>query len=218
MEMEHINENTIRVVIRSDDLAARGVTFLDLLGSQRDIENFFYSILEEVDIEEEFQGSESVVFQVMPKGDGIELFISKNPHGEDLNSFEAGENFKNDIAEYLKNQFGTVNEEEAEVEPETFSKLANMYVFEFYDFEDLIQMAQELDLEAVWTNVYSFEEQYFLQLTFLEEELVLETQETTLARILEFADFSTVTPEFLTEYGHLIMERTALEQLRHYFK
>ncbi|MDN5831978.1 MAG: adaptor protein MecA, partial [Tetragenococcus halophilus] len=32
MEMEHINENTIRVLIKNEDLAARGITFLDLLG------------------------------------------------------------------------------------------------------------------------------------------------------------------------------------------
>ncbi len=28
MEMEHINENTIRVLIKSEDLAARGISFL----------------------------------------------------------------------------------------------------------------------------------------------------------------------------------------------
>lgn len=41
MEMEHINENTIRVLIKSEDLAARGITFLDLLGNHNEIENFF---------------------------------------------------------------------------------------------------------------------------------------------------------------------------------
>ena len=30
MEMEHINENTIRVIIENEDLAERGITFLDL--------------------------------------------------------------------------------------------------------------------------------------------------------------------------------------------
>lgn len=50
MEMEHINENTIRVLIGHEDLEERGVSFLDLLGNHKEIENFFYSILEEVDI------------------------------------------------------------------------------------------------------------------------------------------------------------------------
>ena len=60
--MEHINENTIRVLIKGEDLAARGFTFLDLLGNKDEIESFFYSILEEVDVNEEFKGSEAVTF------------------------------------------------------------------------------------------------------------------------------------------------------------
>ncbi len=67
MEMEHINENTIRVLIGHEDLEERGVSFLDLLGNHKEIENFFYSILEEVDIEEEFRGSEAVTFKFCQK-------------------------------------------------------------------------------------------------------------------------------------------------------
>ena len=88
MEMEHINENTIRVLIGHEDLEERGVSFLDLLGNHKEIENFFYSILEEVDIEEEFRGSEAVTFQVLPKGDGLELFISKNLPDEEISQSE----------------------------------------------------------------------------------------------------------------------------------
>ena len=51
MEMENINENTIRVLIENSDLEERGITFLDLLGNQKQIESFFYSILEEVDVD-----------------------------------------------------------------------------------------------------------------------------------------------------------------------
>ena len=78
MEIEHINEDTIRVRIENSDLEARGYTFLDLLGNQKQIETFFYSILEEVDIDEEFQESDAVTFQIMPNRNGLELFISKN--------------------------------------------------------------------------------------------------------------------------------------------
>lgn len=54
MEMEYINENMICVLIGYEDLEEWGVLFLDLFGNYKEIENFFYSILEEVDIEEEF--------------------------------------------------------------------------------------------------------------------------------------------------------------------
>lgn len=35
MEMEKINENTIRVVLDDEDLTARGIKFLDLLGNRK---------------------------------------------------------------------------------------------------------------------------------------------------------------------------------------
>ena len=37
MEMEHINKNTIRVLIDNNDLSARGITILDLLGDHQQI-------------------------------------------------------------------------------------------------------------------------------------------------------------------------------------
>lgn len=54
MEMEYINENMICVLIGNEDLVDRGIIFFDLLGNYKDVENFFYSILEEVDVEDEF--------------------------------------------------------------------------------------------------------------------------------------------------------------------
>ena len=46
MEMERINEDTIRVVVTNDDLAERSISVIDLLGNQEEIERFFYNILE----------------------------------------------------------------------------------------------------------------------------------------------------------------------------
>ena len=66
MEMERINEDTIRVVIGNDDLNERGIRVLDLLGNHKQIESFFYSILEEVDVDHQFQDNDAVTFQVLP--------------------------------------------------------------------------------------------------------------------------------------------------------
>lgn len=78
MEMERINDDTIRVVVTNDDLAERNISIVDLLGNQDKIEEFFYSILEEIDIEGDFENNEAVTFQVLPNKNGLELFISKN--------------------------------------------------------------------------------------------------------------------------------------------
>ena len=65
MEKKRLDENTIQVIIDQDDLDERGITMLDLLGNQRQIEDFFYSILSEVDTEHEFKKNDSVTFQAL---------------------------------------------------------------------------------------------------------------------------------------------------------
>ena len=82
MEMEHIDENTIRVTISHDELSERGVTLWDLLSNRKQMEEFFYHILEEVDTEHAFIGNDTVTFQVLPGKDGmLDMIISKNNGG-----------------------------------------------------------------------------------------------------------------------------------------
>lgn len=77
MEMEKINDNTMRVTLGKEDLDERGISLIDLMGNQHDVEDFFYSILDEVDTDHEFQDNGAVTFQLVPSGDGVELFITK---------------------------------------------------------------------------------------------------------------------------------------------
>lgn len=215
MEMEHINDNTIRVLIKSEDLAARGITFLDLLGNHNEIENFFYSILEEVDIEEEFKGSEAVTFQVLPKGDGLELFISKNITPEDMEEFEEfSEGFSEEPTAALRK---TIADQLQEKSKETEAPLSRKFIFEMVDFEQLVLLANEIQLDFVISNLYSMGGFYFLEVEFVDELISDGQVEDYLAYLSEFARRSTATSEVLAEHGKLLMEHDALELTRHYF-
>lgn len=216
MEMEHINENTIRVLIGNEDLADRGITFLDLLGNHKEVENFFYSILEEVDVEDEFQGSEAVTFQVLPKSDGLELFISKNTAIDESSNFEEfsdlnSEEVSNIIRKQIENEYV---EEPQEFTDDTVKNL----VFALSDFDAMVQLANEVALQSVIANLYRFKDNYYLQTIFLLDELGKSEVENEIAQLLEYAELSAITPETLTEYGTCIMERNALELTKYYFE
>ncbi|MBO1122018.1 MULTISPECIES: adaptor protein MecA [Enterococcus] len=214
MEMEHINENTIRVLIKSEDLAARGITFLDLLGNHNEIENFFYSILEEVDIDEEFKGSEAVTFQVLPKGDGLELFISKNLPPEGMENFdEMNDEANEDITDMLKKHVAAQLQESEQAE-----EIGNRFVFELLRFEDMIQLASEVYLDSVATNLYQMGNHYYIEIRFMDADITDIEVENALSYLMEFAQRTSVTPEVLSEYGELIMDNDALELTRFYFK
>lgn len=214
MEMEHINENTIRVLIKSEDLAARGITFLDLLGNHNEIENFFYSILEEVDIDEEFKSSEAVTFQVLPKGDGLELFISKNLPPEGMENFDdMSDGSTEDITDMLKKHVAS-QLQETESQPE----LGNRFIFELNSFEAMVQLASEVYLDSVTTNLYQMNDRYYLEVQFMDNDTTDIEVENALAYLMEFANRTQVTSEVLAEYGKIIMEHDALELTRYYFK
>ena len=216
MEMEHINENTIRVLIGHEDLEERGVSFLDLLGNHKEIENFFYSILEEVDIEEEFRGSEAVTFQVLPKGDGLELFISKNLPDEEVSQSEDSAVDSEDVSEFLRQQI-IASDPEEELSGSVLEEQERHAIFAFEDFERVIQLATDVELESAWTDLYLFEERYYLVVHFWMENLNQADVENQIARILEFAEKSDRTPETLNEYGKCLMARNAIERTKFYF-
>ena len=46
MEMERINENTISVLVDSNDLEERGIKILDLLSDHKQIQDFFLQYFE----------------------------------------------------------------------------------------------------------------------------------------------------------------------------
>jgi len=213
MEIEHINEDTIRVVIENTDLEDRGITFLDLLGNQKQIEKFFYSILEEVDIDEEFQESEAVTFQVMPNNDGLELFISKGTN------FKEESNALDTLKEHL-NEKADQNEESLD-EIDAYTKGDNPtkdVVVALESFEQLIALAKSLYLESGISTLYSYKNMYYLHITFFVEEMVEKTSDEEVAIALEFGNRTKTTPEVLNEYADKIMETNALELTRYHFK
>ena len=104
MEMERINDNTIRVMIENNDLKERGISIMELLGNHDKIESFFYSILSEVDVDHDFSDDDQVTFKIITKKNGLELFISR------LNEDEQVGDVINNLMSYAKNKQDSVDD------------------------------------------------------------------------------------------------------------
>ncbi|MCI3029392.1 adaptor protein MecA [Desemzia sp. C1] len=225
MEMERINEDTIRVEIDNSDLEERGIKFLDLLGNRKQIENFFYSILEEVDIDEQFHESDAITFQVLPKGNGLELFISKEGPSADHLDLSDAENFsKDEITQYIQDRITSDNQnldtdmDEIDMYLGDPSNQTKELVVEFEDFEDLISLSKILYLNNAVSNVYYYNNRYYLEIVLFVDGAQIFNMERETALVLEFAKKTNVTSGILEEYGKSIIERSALETLRYFFK
>lgn len=225
MEMERINDNTIRVSIGNEDLAERGITFLDLLGNQKQIESFFYSILEEVDVDEQFQETDSVTFQVLPNQDGLELFISKNLPLDDMENIEGmednllGDSFSNFLKEHIASHDKEKEELiDEEIDMVHYGESIQEAVFRLDNFEALIVLAKNIKLQNVLTYLYQFKDEYYLRVSFFSDEKSEGQMKNDYSQIYEYAHRTNVTTDILEEYGEMIMERNALELTRYYFK
>lgn len=229
MEMEHINKNTIRVLINNDDLSARGITILDLLGDHQQIEDFFYSILREVDTDHQFQNNDSVTFQVMPTQNGLELFISKSDPN-DPDSDQAANNKQ--IADYIKQnlartsaaQQDQANESlqpqpvEMSQAPAMESHQANSWrVVVFDSFEDLIDFARIAEDDDVVSELYKYNGKYYLALQYFQTVDGDALIKDSLALAYEHGNPTAVTPVYLSEHGKKLMAVSALHTIRHYF-
>ncbi|GKT03599.1 adaptor protein MecA [Furfurilactobacillus sp. WILCCON 0119] len=250
MEMERINENTIRVLIGNEDLSARGITVLDLLGNHQQIERFFYSILEEVDVDHQFQDNEAVTFQVLPNRNGLELFISKNvdPDGDDNLDFDDENDdlsgavdfdsaSTDQVSDFIKEQLQSrdarddeADERKSQIKDDDedaddlkgFINNPDMptheVVLRLDDFENLVSIAQTLRLEGAVSNLYKYRDHYYLELVFFTDQTTPEMIKNDVAVALEYANKTSITGDVLTEHGERVMETSALELARHYFK
>lgn len=221
MEMERINENTIKVIVNSDDLEERGIRILDLLSDHRQIQDFFYSILKEVDSGHQFQDNDSVTFQVMPTSDGLELFISKN------DPFNANGGQTDAITDYIRQSIArrqnndTNDDAQAESDNYLFSQaepMTKLVVVSFDDFEDLVAFANVAEDSNMVSELYKYKDKYYLTLQYLvTDENTDEEIKNQIALAYEYGNKTKIASDFLAEHSKKLMDISALHLIRHYF-
>lgn len=239
--MERINDDTIRVTISSDDLNERGVTFLDLLDNHKEIESFFYSVLEEVDTDHQFASNDAVTFQVLPNRNGLELYISKNPTDgmeeaiKSVSKDNAPSNGEMDeMSDFLKRKLAETDSNDKNNDDSSYTSDGNpadlngyangvgstqKSVIELEDFESLPSIAELIKTNSgIESVLYRYHDIYYLELTFFTSENSPETIKNDLAIAYEYGNSTIVSSEVLREHGEVVMDGAALELAKRYFK
>lgn len=245
MEMKKINENTIRVLLENEDLTERGITVLDLLGNHKEIEKFFYKILDEVDKDHEFRDTDAVTFQVMPNRNGLELLITKanKEGGKSGNTPEKNQNANQTLADatasddtlsdYIKNHIFNNFEDEAQSNDrenaisddgdgvsgyvDDPNMDTNSIMVEFNSFEDFLSLANLLHDEHLVSNLYFYNKKYYLEIVMFSSEVDSTERKNISALAHEYGKAVDYSPEFLDERGKVVMENAALQVARYYF-
>ena len=220
MEMERINDDTILVRIENEDLQERGTSVSELLANPTEIEEFFHSILVEMDVIDQFEDSEGMSFQVMPNPEGIELYVTKFVEKKDIEA--DSERFVRNLVDTIQHSLGhrmgkPKKEKKVEAPVEEEKKLEPLDCTVFFDsFEDFVQLAKMYPYNVQKSSLYRYSNYYFLH---VYQDVIGEEDFTAdLALLREFGEFSRVSWEVVQEYGEVMIKEKAIETAKKYFK
>ena len=220
MEMERINDDTILVRIENEDLQERGTSVPELLANPIEIEEFFHSILVEMDVIDQFEDSEGMSFQVMPNPEGIELYVTKYVEKKDIEA--DSERFVRNLVDTIQHSLGhrmgkPKKEKKVEALVEKEKKLEPLDCTVFFDsFEDFVQLAKMYPYNVQKSSLYRYSNYYFLHV--YQDVFGGEDFTADLALLREFGEFSRVSWEVVQEYGEVMIKEKAIETAKKYFK
>ncbi|MBU8877471.1 adaptor protein MecA [Bacillus sp. FJAT-29790] len=222
MEIERINDHTVKFYISYVDIEERGFERDEIWYNRERSEELFWEMMDEVHQEEEFSVEGPLWIQVQALDKGLEILVTKAQLSKDGQKFELpvqDERLRDlpvdeRIEELLDQHFNPhpIDEDDAEYE------LNLEFLLTFKDFEDLISLAKRGGLDSIPTKLFSFEGRYYLFVEFPEDVFEEEEIDNMLALLLEYGYETNITIHRVEEYGKKIIAEDVFEQLRTYFK
>ncbi len=218
MEIERINDHTVKFYLSYVDIEERGFTREEVWNNRERSEELFWDMMDEINEQAEFAVEGPLWIQVHAKQDGIEVTVTRaltedgqmldSPfYNEDPNKVfhEKEDGTFESIEDLLKNNLDT----ESEWTDNTFL---------FNEFEDVIQIASRMRKFEAHTSLYAYESNYYLHVSY-DGELMTNKNKTDFFSVLsEFAKPSDVTIHLLKEYGTVVFESDVFPQIEKYFK
>ncbi|AKL83896.1 adaptor protein MecA [Bacillus atrophaeus] len=216
MEIERINEHTVKFYMSYGDIEDRGFDREEIWYNRERSEELFWEVMDEVHEEEEFAVEGPLWIQVQALDKGLEIIVTKAqlskdgqklelPIPEDKKQEQADENLDALLDDFQK-------EEQADNQEEKEQKL--QFVLRFDDFEDLISLSN-LNVNGSKTTLYSFENRYYLYVDF--QEMSDEEVENQLSILLEYTYESSISIHRIEEYGKLIISEDVLDTIKKHF-
>ena len=238
MKMKQISDTTLKITMTLDDLMDRGMEIADFLVPQEKTEEFFYAILDELEMPDNFLDSGMLSFRVTPKPDKVDVFVTKSkidqnldfedladlPDMEELAQMSPDEFLKTlekSIAEKTKDDIEAIQsleqveakeEEQEQADKETESKKEPYiyYILRFVNLADLVAFAKTVNYQMETSELYKMNGHYYLTILVDVANHPSPYPSWLLARMREFADDSDISRSVLQEYGQILINHDAV--------
>ena len=220
MEIERINENTVKFYLSYVDIEERGFTREEVWYNRDKSEELFWDMMEEIDSESdiEFEIEGPLWIQVHAMSGGIEVLVTRAQLPEDGESTEYPYGIEDPRKLFQPELEAAMESNEKASEPVTDSRtVPAREIFVFNDFDDLIPLASRLSEYDESTALYAFEEKYYLYIDYSSSDRELSDKIDVESMILEYGTPTNMTIHRLQEYGTEVMASDVFHTIESYF-
>jgi adapter protein MecA 1/2 len=217
MDIERINDNTVKFYISYLDVEERGFSRDEIWFNRDKSEELFWEMMDEVNEEADFVMEGPLWIQVQAMDKGLEVTVTKAQLTKDGQKLDLPDDI--DDRRKLFSSDDSVAPEFDEFEP-VFDEpdLKKMeYTFVFSEVDELLPIARRLMYVPIETALYHFENKYYLYAGFDEILHSDEDVKNNISVFTEYLQTSPVTIHRLEEYGKEIFKEDALSNVLHYF-
>lgn len=232
MKMKQISESTLKITIKMEDLEERGMEIADFLIPQEKTEEFFYTVLDELDLPYHFRESGMLSFRVTPKPDKIDIFVTKSDIDQNLNfndfadlaglediSHMSPDEFLETLEQSVREK--SASDKDAIQHLETVEMLDEneephpyiYYILVFENIEKMIEFVQHLNFSVEESELYKMDDLYYLTVLINIEHKSERYPDYLLARMLEHTEDTAISRATLMEHGQILLPTGAIETL-----
>ena len=229
MEIERVNDNTVKFFISYRDIEDRGFDREEIWYDRERSEELFWEMMDEANDREGFSMDGPLWIQVQAYDKGLEIIVTKAQLSKDGSKLElpiADDKYVDipvdDSIEKMFEQQLILNDDlddsERDSTDSTSSKTKEFrkILVAFADIEDVIRLSHHLDRKDLTTELYVMDDHYYLYVVF-HEDATKDEIKNTMSQLLEFGSRTNVTIFRLQEYGKRLIEHPALSKVRSYF-
>ncbi|HFK6161988.1 adaptor protein MecA [Staphylococcus aureus] len=234
MRIERVDDTTAKLFITYSDIEARGFSREDLWTNRKRGEEFFWSMMDEINEEEDFVVEGPLWIQVHAFEKGVEVTISKSKNEDMMNMSDddATDQFDEQVQELLAQTLEGEDQLEELFEQRTKEKEAQgskrqkssarkntrTIIVKFNDLEDVINYAYHSN--PITTEfedlLYMVDGTYYYAVHF-DSHVDQEVINDSYSQLLEFAYPTDRTEVYLNDYAKIIMSHNVTAQVRRYF-
>lgn len=221
MDIERVNENTLKLFITYNDIEDRGYSREEIWYNRAKGEQLFWDMIDEVNTDDYFDVEGPIWIHINASEVGLEIIVTRAHILKDGETLDGHSNYDDqkemlgpfdEVGEDLLSQlsqFGDLDESELFID-------TDIYVYKFKDIDELIPVAKRITVDALDTSLFKYEDYYYLVVDFanVDEEINRHDKNAVIKEYLRPSNF---TIHRLEEYGEKIIEFNCFETIRKYF-